>query len=378
MAFTNITNSEQNLGIQKAFGLDIEKGGKAVPIGTVVTRKNGIREEKTATGWKYLGKEKVDKKEEKTDKKETKVDKKEDELEKLIKVYSGLDKKDNSTGKILLKKINDLKAEKTDKKEAKSDDVHEHGGKHYKKQANGKWLEVSKTHGKTKDQHEKEYKQNVHLSFGYDKEPALAQKHFNQSEEHKMIAKKLSDKEHSDEEVGLDKKDNKEEKGDKTDDKKSVEKHFKLSSESIVGPNGKKLFRLEATKDGHWGKSGTKGGYVEKVENILGNAWVGGNAKVYDDAKVYGDAMVFGNAEVFGNAKVSGNSRVYSDSKVYGNALINGNAIVFGTSKVYGNAQVSGDAKVSSNAQVSGDAQVYGFGLVGKDKVVTGNKHINY
>ena len=43
---------------------------------------------------------------------------------------------------------------------------------------------------------------------------------------------------------------------------------------------------------------GTTGGYVEKVENLYGNAWVSGDAWVYGNARVYGDAQVSGNAWV--------------------------------------------------------------------------------
>ena len=79
-------------------------------------------------------------------------------------------------------------------------------------------------------------------------------------------------------------------------------KHFKLTNETKVNAFGVTLFRIECTIDCKWTKVGDKGGWVEKEENIDGNAWVYGDAEVYGDAKVYGNAKVNGNAWVNGNA----------------------------------------------------------------------------
>lgn len=72
-------------------------------------------------------------------------------------------------------------------------EVHTWNGKQYKKQPNGKWLEVSESHGMTKKQHEVEARSS---SNSYSNEGYFA------SEKHKDSANKLSDKEHTDEEVG--------------------------------------------------------------------------------------------------------------------------------------------------------------------------------
>jgi hypothetical protein len=61
-------------------------------------------------------------------------------------------------------------------------------------------------------------------------------------------------------------------------------KHFKLTNETVVNFWGVKLFRIELTIDCKYGKSGTKGGFIEKDENLL-DAWVSGNAQVYGDAR---------------------------------------------------------------------------------------------
>ena len=68
-----------------------------------------------------------------------------------------------------------------------------------------------------------------------------------------------------------------------------MKKHFKLTSETKVTNSGVTLYRIELVIDCKWGKSGDKGGFIQKEENISGNAWVSG------DARVYGDALVFGN-----------------------------------------------------------------------------------
>ena len=79
-------------------------------------------------------------------------------------------------------------------------------------------------------------------------------------------------------------------------------KHFKLTAEKIVNAFGVNLFRIELTIDCKWGKAGDKGGFIEKEENISGDAWVYGNAWVYGDAQVYGNARVYGYAWVYGDA----------------------------------------------------------------------------
>jgi len=73
-------------------------------------------------------------------------------------------------------------------------------------------------------------------------------------------------------------------------------KHFKLTSEFVVNAFGVKLFRIEATIDSKYAEAGEKGGFVEKEDNLSGNAWVSGNARVSGNAQVSGNAWVSGNA----------------------------------------------------------------------------------
>jgi hypothetical protein len=90
--------------------------------------------------------------------------------------------------------------------------------------------------------------------------------------------------------------------------------HFKLTSETTENIFGTTLFRIELTIDCKWGKVGDKGGFIEKEENVYGDAWVSGNARVSGDAQVSGDAWVSGNARVSGDAQVSGNAWVSGDA----------------------------------------------------------------
>ena len=143
-----------------------------------------------------------------------------------------------------------------------------------------------------------------------------------------------------------------------------MDKHFELTDKFIINAFGIKLLQIKCTRKIKHADVGDLGGYIEKEDNlsgdawVCGDAWVSGNAQVSGDAKVSGDAWVSGDAKVYGNAQVSGDAWVCGNAQVYGNAQVSGDAKVSGNAKVYGNAQVSGNAKVSGNAQVSGDAKV--------------------
>ena len=139
-------------------------------------------------------------------------------------------------------------------------------------------------------------------------------------------------------------------------------KNFKLRTDLTIKVGLKTLYRIEATKEiTKFGvKVGDLGGYIEKEENLSGNAWVSGNALVSGNACVYGNAKVYGNANVSEDAWVSGDAEVYGNAKVYGKAWVSSEANVSGNAMVFGNAFVSGDAWVSGDAQVSGNAEVYG------------------
>ena len=67
-------------------------------------------------------------------------------------------------------------------------------------------------------------------------------------------------------------------------------KHFKLTAETKINIFGKTLYRIECVIDCKWAKAGDKGGWLEKEDNLSGDAWVSGNAEVSGDAWVSGDA----------------------------------------------------------------------------------------
>ena len=133
---------------------------------------------------------------------------------------------------------------------------------------------------------------------------------------------------------------------------------YKLTNETIKIDNII-LYRIELIEDCKWGNKGDKGGYIEKIENLYGDAWVSGDAWVFGNARVYDNARVFGDAWVSGDARVSGNARVYDNAMVSGDARVSGDAWVFGNARVYDNAMVFGDARVSGDAWVFGNARVY-------------------
>jgi hypothetical protein len=81
---------------------------------------------------------------------------------------------------------------------ANTGEIREWSGKKYKKQANGKWLEISESHGMTKREHLT--KKLDPTSVG-DNPKGLMGGNFKKY--HRGISSKLSDKEHSDEEVGI-------------------------------------------------------------------------------------------------------------------------------------------------------------------------------
>lgn len=142
--------------------------------------------------------------------------------------------------------------------------THEYNGKKYKKQSNGKWLEVSESHGITK----KEHNYQANYSKEMSEKPSLhTSKHEDAEKWHKTEASKLSDKEHTDEEVGL---------GSKKEDSKK-------SEESPYSEEKKKLFEevrewsgdfpdevINSVYDQIYGKKGAAGFTVSRSNSSTG------------------------------------------------------------------------------------------------------------
>ena len=87
-----------------------------------------------------------------------------------------------------------------------------------------------------------------------------------------------------------------------------MDKHFELTNKFIINAFGVKLFQIKCTRRIKYAEVGDLGGYIEKEDNLSGDAWVYGDAQVYGDARVYGNAQVYGNARVSGDARVSNNN----------------------------------------------------------------------
>lgn len=134
-------------------------------------------------------------------------------------------------------------------------------------------------------------------------------------------------------------------------------------------------------------KKGDIGGWVEKEENLSGNAWVYDDSKVYGEAKVYDNAKIKGGSEVRDSAKVFGDVNIKNKSvvkyhaSVFGNVLVNMSE-VGGTSRLYGNAVITDESKIGDYACVHEDAfivksSVYGYANVSGKVIVKGNSEIH-
>ena len=102
-------------------------------------------------------------------------------------------------------------------------------------------------------------------------------------------------------------------------------KHFKLRTDLTIKVGVKTLYRIEATKEitKFCVKVGDLGGYIEKEDNLSGDAWLSEDARVYGNALVSEYACVSGNACVYGDAEVYGKAEVYGDKIEKENDLIN-------------------------------------------------------
>ena len=94
-------------------------------------------------------------------------------------------------------------------------------------------------------------------------------------------------------------------------------KNWKIRTDLSIEVCGHTLFRIECTQDFKEIKSGTLGGYLEKEENLDGNAWVSGNAQVYGNAWVYGNAQVYSNAWVCGDKIKNKDDICYISNRYY-------------------------------------------------------------
>ena len=126
--------------------------------------------------------------------------------------------------------------------------------------------------------------------------------------------------------------------------------NYELTDETKI-IDGHTLHRIRAVRDlPHQAiKAGNLGGWIESVDNLIGDAWVN------DEAKVYGNACVSGNARVYDDACICGDARIFDNARVSGDAYVCINVCIFD------NARVSGGVRVYGDAQICGDAQVKSY-----------------
>ena len=107
-------------------------------------------------------------------------------------------------------------------------------------------------------------------------------------------------------------------------------KKFEFTEETKTTQWGTTVKRIVALRDFGDVKTGDKGGFLEKEENLShGNdCWVYNEAQVYDEAQVFGEAKVYDEAQVYGKSQVCGEALVYDEAQVYGEALVCGEARV--------------------------------------------------
>lgn len=135
-------------------------------------------------------------------------------------------------------------------------------------------------------------------------------------------------------------------------------------------------------------KAGDLGGWVETIDILFDNAWIGDEAMATYNTMLRGDAYVYGNAKILDYARVSNTARIYEDailcegavaseqSAVAGSAIASGNTRICGNSVVRENALVFGDSTVAKNSIVEGKSRVYDAALVSGDSTVGGNARI--
>ena len=83
-----------------------------------------------------------------------------------------------------------------------------------------------------------------------------------------------------------------------------MDKHFELTDKFIINAFGIKLLQIKCTRKIKHADVGDLGGYIEKEDNLSGDAWVSGDAQVSGNAQVSGDAKVCGDAGECGDARV--------------------------------------------------------------------------
>ena len=137
-----------------------------------------------------------------------------------------------------------------------------------------------------------------------------------------------------------------------TKTERKMEKHFKLTEETIVNEAGHTLHRIEATRDTRHAKAGEKGGFVEKESNLADEAWVADDARVWGEARLYGYSYAGGQARIYEKASMHNLSRADGESRVYGHSMLIESARVMDNAHVFGYTKLSGSVRIGRDAFV--------------------------
>lgn len=94
-----------------------------------------------------------------------------------------------------------------------------------------------------------------------------------------------------------------------------MNKHFELTNETLKH-NGRVLYRIRATKNlyQHKVKIGQLGGFIEKEDNLQGNAWVDGDAIFTDDEVIHMESKV-NSSGFWTKFKLAISKSIYGDFK---------------------------------------------------------------
>lgn len=140
--------------------------------------------------------------------------------------------------------------------------------------------------------------------------------------------------------------------------------HFELTDNRH--PEFPNLRQIRATQPiQRWGVStGTWGGYVEREDNLRGEAWITEGSIIQDYSVVGGRALVRGGSIIRGGAYVVGDAIIYN-STLEDEAHVSDD--VFVSNSTIRGAAVKGNLRVENGSEISGDdTYLRGYGtLVG-------------
>lgn len=155
-----------------------------------------------------------------------------------------------------------------------------------------------------------------------------------------------------------------------------MERYFKLTEETIVNEAGRKLHQIECTRDFKYAHAGELGGFIEKEENLGGEAWVDEEAQVWGEAKVVSGSVLRGRARVYGHATVRNGSVIYDEARVYDYAMVDG-SFVGGQAKVYGKSRLALGVTMADQAEVFGLASIESSSCLLHNASVSGRACLN-